>query len=219
MPGTEIRAAQQFQNQDHFSVNEILEKLDNELRTFASKKVPYSTFPSGVHGIELDEIIQRTRIKLWKALQKGHIARPEIYVRYIVFTEIVDMARRNKRNFCLSIDDYFDIEYGEHIAPSKNVMHNPEDAYEQKEAVVVYIKVIEDVVPRLPPHQQYAILCYLKDCLADIPQLMDILLKYGLNLEGVHWPEDKDELQKLRASASVARKKMRLHWQQENAAS
>src|SRR2546428_331620 len=58
----------------------------------------------GVLDLEIDEIAQRVRIKLWQALHQKRVAHPEAYIQCIVHNEFVDLARRRKRTLPLPMD-------------------------------------------------------------------------------------------------------------------
>jgi DNA-directed RNA polymerase specialized sigma24 family protein len=198
------------------SSNEILEDLDRDIDKLASRIVPRNVVPSKVLNYEVDELAQNTRIKLWLALQRNQIINPRAYAKCITYTESVDVVRRYRKISLALVDDYIDLDQRGIIPASGQGMQDPAVEYEQKETAVAFAEAIVKGVLSLPPRQQYAMLCILKNSVADIQPLMDALLKYGLDLEAVHWPQDRNELNKLRASCSIARGKLRAYLKRED---
>jgi len=87
-------------------------------------------------------------------------------------------------------------------------LQNSELEFEQKEAFEDYMTETIEAVLRLPPRQRYAMICSLKDKLDDVLPFIDALKNHNVDIERINWPEKKDELQSLRASLSIARKKL-----------
>src|SRR5690242_20412123 len=75
-------------------IAELLEKLDTYIVHLARKRIPRYTVRPGEHELEIDELAQQTRVKLWLALCKSDIANPAGYAGSIVSTEAVNMQRR-----------------------------------------------------------------------------------------------------------------------------
>src|SRR6266702_2538880 len=76
----------------------ILKRFDSYIR--AQVKRMMSQHPllmrQEVKGLEIDEIVQRVRIRFWRMLEKGHVRFPRAYVTRIIYSEIIDMQRRQK---------------------------------------------------------------------------------------------------------------------------
>jgi DNA-directed RNA polymerase specialized sigma24 family protein len=49
----------------------------------------------------------------------------------------------------------------------------------------------------------------MQDQLEDILPLVEAFMDHGMDIEAINWPMEKDEMQRLRASLSIARKKLR----------
>src|SRR5207302_1931096 len=95
------------------------------------------------------------------------------------------------------------------ITPSEG-LQDPALEIEQEEAINGYMKDIVEVILILPPCQQHAMICSLKDQLDSMSLVIEVLKDHAMDTEEVNWPEKKEELQSLRTSLSIARKKLRL---------
>ncbi len=87
-------------------------------------------------------------------------------------------------------------------------MQDPAYEVEAQEIDSGTLRDITDTVNSLPSRQQYALICRLKDNLDDSLVLIDSLHNLEVDPEIVHWPEEKDDKQSLKASLSVVRKKL-----------
>jgi Sigma-70 region 2 len=191
--------------------DEVVTNLDGYILTLSERKVPRNVVSSKIIDFEVDELAQRTRIKLWKASLREPIRNPWAYARSITRTEVADMVRRYRKENLLPVDDLDNPDQRQYCFISDLVEQDPADEYEQSEAASSCVELVVEGVLLLPPRQQYAMLCILKEVQNDVPQLEDALLIHGLNLEAVRWPEGEDEMRSLRASGSIARKKLMEH--------
>jgi len=69
-------------------------------------------------------------------------------------------------------------------------------------------KTVDEIL-KLPTRQQRAMICALKDQVADILPLTEAFAARGLDIGAINWPRKKDEVRQLRASLGVARAKLR----------
>lgn len=198
-------------------LDEILEELDREIRYDARRKIPRNVVPLKLVYHEVEELAQDTRIKLWLAMRKGPIVNPRAYARRITCTTSVDVVRRYRKIPLLLVDEYGALAQDELIAAPGQGAQDPAIAYEQKESAAAFVEMIMRGLLTLPPRQQFGILCDLKNTVAAHQPLVEALSKHGLDLEAVHWPEDRAELQKLRASCSIAKRKLRAYLKREGA--
>lgn len=181
---------------------EVLEGLNKYIFKLAWRKIPRYTTRSEELDLEIDELVQRTRIKLWQALQKGHVINPTAYARSIVFTESVNMQRRYKPEQSLSNEEADNLYCDQGVQdPSENVEH--------AEELTACIEKVLRAILALPPCQKQAMICSLKDNHEDALPLLIALTDQGIDIESIHWPEGKAETQRLRASLAVSRKKLR----------
>src|ERR1700680_3996686 len=58
-----------------------------------------------VLDLEIDEVVQRIRIKFWHALNVKHIDHPKAYIKTMVRNEFNDLSRKRKPPLPLITDD------------------------------------------------------------------------------------------------------------------
>ncbi len=193
------------------NIDETLEKYDGFIRTLARKNFPRSTTMSEVVDLEIDELAQTTRINLWLAMQKQEIHNTSAFIGKIVYHEAINITRRYKPVASLPTNEESE-PYQEHMMIAGGYgTQDPTEEIEQDEMVQSYSSKLTEFVPKLPPQQQRAIICALKDQIADILSLVDLFLQVDIDIESMHWSETASELQSERSSLSVARKKMRAY--------
>jgi len=149
------------------------------------------------YALDVDELTQRARIKLWKILEKKEITHLYIYVRRIVYSEFIDMKRQQKPVWRLSEE-------------SDQLEGAADPAYEflQKSESAFFLHSIAHMVLALPPRQRESMLCLLHEYIDDAAQLRAVFCAYHVDLETACWPVDKKEKRLLVASLSVARHKL-----------
>jgi len=190
-------------------VDDILEYYDDFIRMLARKNMPRSITSADVIDLDIDELVQITRLKLWLALQKQDIRNMNAYIRRIVYNEAVDMLRQHKPILSLVTNDEGELYQAHIMIASGQEIQDPLEEIEQEEMLKSYSSKLTESVPKLPPQQQRAMICALKDQIADIIPLVDLFLPFGIDIENIHWPETECELQSVRTSLSIARKKLR----------
>jgi len=193
-------------------IEEILEQVDSYIASLAWKNIPLSIVPIEVVDLEVDELIQNVRIKLWAALKRQPLRNIKAYIKCIVQTEVVDMIRRHKPTLPLLIDEDGELcqdkVVATHIVYSEG-MQDPAYEFEQEEKFNDCVVRATEAVCELPARQRYALICSLKDKLDECLQLVASLKDRGQDIDEAKWPENKDDQQRLRASLSVSRKKLR----------
>jgi hypothetical protein len=80
---------------------------------------------------------------------------------------------------------------------------------EQEEMTGEAMSMIVDEIFRLPARQLQALLYSLRDQIEDFLPLVEALKDRKMEVEEMSWPGEREEVQRLRASLSVARKKLR----------
>src|SRR5450631_3329816 len=82
--------------------------------------------------LEIDELIQRVRVKFWYALERRTISYPYTYIKRIIHSEIIDLKRRQKH--LVSFFPYEDLQEPLRIEQICSVAHelDPADAIEQQ---------------------------------------------------------------------------------------
>src|SRR5205085_9836014 len=77
---------------------EILVRYDHFIVALVNKMASRSSGIARpeVLDLEIDEIVQRVRIKFWNAIQSKHIEYPQAYIRTIVRNEFNDIPGKRK---------------------------------------------------------------------------------------------------------------------------
>ena len=159
---------------------------------------------------EIDDLIQVTLIAFWLRLvsENEQIVSPQAYITVMVRSRCIDLVRRQKKQKRvqrLSFGDDGEPYQDDVLARSSNGEQDPSLEYDYKESLV---SLVNDIL-QLPPCQQRAMICLLKDEVQDMPLLCEIFWEHGRDLHAVNWPQDAVELQRLRSSLTIARRKLR----------
>jgi DNA-directed RNA polymerase specialized sigma24 family protein len=190
-------------------VDEMLEQHDTYIRILARQKVPRTILPSEVVDLEIDDLAQRARIKLWHTSLEKSITNPKAYIQCIVHSESVDMLRRHKPILPLPIDEDGELYFGSVMVMPSEGMQDPADELEREEVIADYITKLVDGVLALPPRQRHAMMCFLKEQIANSLPLIEAFRSRGVNIEEVILPRKKEEVLRNRVLLSLARKKLR----------
>src|SRR5438105_9996680 len=132
---------------DHFIVA-LVEKMARRSSNIARPEVL---------DLEIDEIVQRVRIKLWRALVDKHIEYPQAYIRTIVRNEFNDIPRKRKPPLPLLTDEDGELYMGDGAAglmTGSEGMANPADEFEADENLDGLMECAASAVSRLPSRQQ-----------------------------------------------------------------
>ena|SRR5436190_22040862 len=194
-------------SQDEIEANEtILESIDGYI-VIQARRLIYRLHTSSYEDasdVEVDELAQRARIKLWHMLNKGLIHRPYPYVRRIIYSEFIDMKRQQKPVLPLIIDDEGGCQLQAVGDPADEVIQHSED--------FALLQLIVQMVVDLPPRQQLAMICFLREVVDDPAQLASAFYQHHIDITDLQWPSQTAERQLLRASLTVARHKLARRW-------
>jgi DNA-directed RNA polymerase specialized sigma24 family protein len=163
----------------------------------------YRNIHPGVLDLELDEVIQRVRIKLWQALEKRDIRHPCAYIKLIIQSEFIDMTRRQKSDLSLSKEE--ELIHAEVEIAAQHMADPAEMMLQQVDALTCLKEMIQAVLA-LPPRQQYAMICSLKGRVDDPRQLIEAFKAFKMDIQAIQWPAGKAEKQVLHASLAPAKK-------------
>ena len=163
------------------------------------------TIHPGVLDLELDDIMQLARIKFWRALEKGTIHYPYAYIKLIIQSLFIDMLRRQKHRLYLSLDD--ELTHDKIEIDIQRVADPAETVVQQMEASSSLQEAIRAVLA-LPPRQQYAMICSLKERVDDLRQLIEVFQANEMDIQAIRWPAEKAEKQLLQASLVPAKKRL-----------
>jgi DNA-directed RNA polymerase specialized sigma24 family protein len=194
--------------QEGYTASELLAQYDTYIQNQVQARFPSYVFAPDVVDLEIDEIIQIVRIKLWLTLQDCHINYPRAYIRKIVQTTIIDKMRQRKKYWPLSMNEDGEPCQGDPLIIPGKGMRDPADELEEQEVDPDRLKSLIDAVDSLPSRQQYALICRLKDNIDDTLILIHSLHNPKVDPAKVHWPEETADKQCLKASLSAVRKKL-----------
>ncbi len=184
----------------------VLEAIDGYI-VIQAKKLVYRLHPpmyGDVSDLEADELAQRARIKFWHTLQKGMIHRPYPYVKRVIYSEFIDMRRQQKPVLPFIIDDDGGCR--------SQIIGDPADEVIQHIEDYALLQCIVQMVVELPPRQQLAMICFLRDVVDDLAQLASAFSRHHIDITDMRWPSELAERQLLRASLTVARRKLARRW-------
>ncbi len=182
----------------------LLEGIDGFIRKQAKKVMCWHLCAGReeLDALEVDELAQRVRIKLWKMLKKGPIQSPFSYTQRIIYSEFIDMKRQRKALLPLPEDD------NEEIYPLTPLTTDPADEVIAHMEAHSFLRHLVQMMMDLPARQQTAMLSFLWLHVDDTAVLHTILTTYGLEANVIEWPTEGMAKKTLSASLSVARHKM-----------
>lgn len=186
-------------------IESILEEVDIYIQALAWKGIPYSSSSFTHVDFDVDDLAQRSRIKLWQALQKKNIENPRAYLRTIVRNEIVNLVRQFRDHLPLRTDIDGELSADFMLETSNEELDSPEYIIEQKEVVADLLSDLAKAISKLHKRQQQVTFCTVKDRVDDLHQFVEVCKEYGLNT-GLEWPAEDDERHLLQASFGAAKR-------------
>ncbi len=196
-------------NDENTGIDEILKHVNGQIRQIARKNLPHSIIHEDIKDLETDDLAQRALIKLWQAMQKETITHHLAYARRIIYSDAIDMFRRYRPTSQLPLNEYGELAHGRLLFASSETMGDPASLLEQQDMLMRYASNIVEDVLKLPPEQRHAMICGLKEEIADLLPLMEVFLERGVDITKINWAQDKKKLHSQRVSLAIARKKMR----------
>lgn len=188
---------------------EFLVKHDSYVQAEARKVFPSELFSEDISGLEIGELQQIIRIKLWKACQKSTISNPKAYIRKVAYTTAVDMIRQHKPTVFLSTDINGESNLDDLQLAQNEEFRDPAYEIELGEINPSLLMKLIGAILSLPPRQRQAVFLSLKEHQDEIAPLVNALKDKGIDIEAMDWPKEEHEIYLLKASLSVARKKLR----------
>ena len=194
-----------------FCIDENLEQYDTYIYALARKSIYNTHMRIRPNLLEerTDELAQRVRIKLWQALQQRPITNLRAYIRRIVCNEVISMIRQQLRAVPLSLNEEGEMFQGQLLVERSEGMNDPAFEAEQLETIDYYISLVACAVAKLPPRQQRAMICSLKEQLGNCKYFTEVCKHWNINTDSIAWPDGADELRRLKACISPARKNIR----------
>jgi DNA-directed RNA polymerase specialized sigma24 family protein len=188
-------------------VEEILVRFDSYIVILVRKKACGSSNIAhpDVLDLEIDEIIQRVRIKFWMALLTKEIEHHRAYIRTIVSNEFHDLGRRRKPILSLPTDEDGELYLGNVLLSESEELVDPAIEFEKEEVMDGLLEFTAQVVTDLPPRMQRAMINHLNDQVDNLIRLTEAFEKRKVNIKTMKWPEDPADTKRLKASISPAR--------------
>jgi DNA-directed RNA polymerase specialized sigma24 family protein len=194
---------------DSDSGDEFLAAHDVRIQSEARRAIPLGFFSEDVIDLEVDDLAQNIRIKLWASYQQRPITHPGGYIRTIAHTTAIDMVRRHRPTVSLFEDADGELCPGDRLAAQNEGFQDPAYEIELGEIDTDFLTKLMTAILALPPRQKQAMLYALKDCRDYALPLINALKVYGIDIEAMDWPDEPGEVQLLKASLPFARKKLR----------
>lgn len=190
-------------------VDEILNEVKGMLKRIAREQLPGAIIRRGTEEMEADDLAQHTLIKLWEELQKKTITHYRAYARSILHNAAMDMVRRYKPTGQLPLNEHGELVQGRLLFTGAETADDPLHQVEQQDTLARSIRLMVNDVLALPPQQRRAMICELKDQMADLLPIAEAFWEYGVDIRTINWSQDQRELRSQRVSLAVARKKLR----------
>ncbi len=194
---------------DDIAIDRILEQYNTYLLRLACKGLPQGLSHPDTLDLDIDELVQNVRIKLWQALKRRHITHIGAYIRCIVRTETVNLLRRHTAISSLPMTEDGELYQGNVLMSNSEGMGDPVYEVEQEETIEEYVTCTVNELIHFPQIQRRAMICHLKDKLDDVLLLVDTFCRHDISIEQEHWPTRKNELQSYRSSIVIAKSKLR----------
>jgi DNA-directed RNA polymerase specialized sigma24 family protein len=165
----------------------------------------------GQFDLEVDEMVQRVRIKFWQALAVKHIDYPKAYLRRMVCNEFNDLSRKPRQPLPLLTDDDGELFLNDTEELERAWEMDPADEFEEREGLNELMDSTADGLAKLAPRQQQAMICEINEKIDTTLQLIQALRRHHVEVETVDWPDNEADKTLLKASLSPARQKMAKH--------
>ena len=121
----------------------------------------------------------------------------------------IDMVRRYKPIGQLPLNEHGELDHGQLLFASSEANDDPARQVERQDTLAGYIRAMVDDVLKLPFQQRRAMICELKDQIADLLPIAEAFSERGVDIRTMNWSRDQRELRSQRVSLGIARKKLR----------
>lgn len=191
-------------------IDRFFDQYDNYISVQAQRRFnrKNSMARAETYDLDVDDVKQSLRLHCWLALRQHTIENPKAYISRAAFNETVSLARQYKPCNQLTFDDDGELFQG-NIAQTFHTGDqdlDPAEVLEHNEEATHWLELAISAIEQLPHIQRYAMLSSIKERFDDPQQLRAVCHKHNIDLDGIQWPEQPVETQRLRASLSVARK-------------
>lgn len=187
---------------------EFLVEYDAQILAETRKAFPLALFSEDVLDLEVDELAQNIRVKLWIARQKRSITHPKAYIRAIAHTTAIDMVRRYRPDVSLSGDADGELCPCDFLVAQNEGFRDPAYEIELREIDPDLLTNLVEAILTLPPRQRQAMFSVLREHRDDVLPLINAFKAREIDVEEIISPDETCEKYLLKASLSVARKKL-----------
>jgi DNA-directed RNA polymerase specialized sigma24 family protein len=185
-------------------IEELLEQVDSFIVAQVEKIL--AGRPDIAPRMERDELAQRVRINLWRALQERPIRNIKAYIGRIVHNEFVNVLRGREPPLPLpESEDGEMLEDNILVTPGEG-MADPAFEVEEQEAVANCAEKVAAAISTLPPRQKDAMTALLHERLDNLILAVDLFKQFNMDIEAARWPAEEDEKRLRKASISAARR-------------
>ncbi len=202
------------------SANRLLEDIVEDYHAYitvlARRYVPRKMIRPELMEDEVEDIVQETRIRLWKTLmvKNVQIGCFEGYIACIVRNLCRDIGRRRVL-YTLPVDAVGELQQGCTLILQEGGQE-PGYELEQGEQFAARVVWMVDVILKLPQKQRHAVIALLNKHREITSPVLRTLEKRGVNVEAIQMASESDTLSRQRASLSVARKRLRAIQKEKN---
>ncbi len=185
-------------------IEEILEQVDPYIVAQVEKILAGS--PDIAPRMERDELAQRVRINLWRALQERPIRNIKAYVRRMVHNEFVNVLRGREPPLPLPMTEDGEMLEGNILVTPGEGMADPALEVEEQEAVANGAEKAAAAISTLPQRQKDAMTALLYERLDNLILVVDSFKQFDMDIEAARWPAEEDKKHLLKSSISAARR-------------
>ena len=191
------------------ALDEILECYNHYIVALAQRSLLWRALPPERLPTAIDELAQNARLKLWQAMQKRSIEHHKSYIRRLIEHEAIDILRHERSFVRLDVNEEGEVYQDHFLATPAGDRSDSLERIEHEEAIADLVARAVGMILGLPPRQQRALICSLKDRGEDALPLLNALQERGIAIGSINWPEDEADRHRLKASLAAARKKLR----------
>jgi DNA-directed RNA polymerase specialized sigma24 family protein len=193
------------------NIEALLNEYDPYIRQQARRHMlnARNRFAPETLDMEIDELAQKIRIKIWGAWQKQDISNPKGYIGRIAQNEFISMMRQHRPINQLPLDEEGELYQGDVVGTISQEGQDPADEVEQSDTCRYYLQGTVEAIVALPQQQRQAMLYTLKVKVDDVWAFKRECRTHNIDVEALRPPTSGKELQTMRSSATIARKKLR----------
>jgi hypothetical protein len=183
------------ENPQRLTSEELVRQLDSYIIMRVTQKMQRNAkfMYTATFDLDVDEVIQQVRVKLWNAAQKQEIRNLKVHTACLISTTIVDLFRSHKRITSLPLYDEGEPYVGNLLIDLGQGLDDPSYEVDQEASIKELLGRVRHERVKFPPSQRFALLCALNERIDD-PVLRQHL--FGNQLATFTWLENPIERQR-----------------------